>query len=265
MRALGIFVIVLLALVLAKDAVLMYVIEREVKDITGIRLDIRSLRVALASTTVEIKGFKAYNPEGFEEELMADIPEIYADFLIRDLLRNKVHLKKLNIFATEFNVVRNSKGELNLDALKVLEKPKEGEEPQKKKGPKFEIDVFRLKLGKVVFMDYSKGPVPAVKNFDIKIDQEFYDITEPDTLVKIVVLKAMRDTRLANVLGFDLSPLQGGISGILAGANNVVNDAASGAAKTFAGAADELHKTTSGLKEVLFLDGSKNRSKNKEE
>jgi len=251
-RVLTFVVVIILALVVAKDAILVFLIEKEAKGIIGIHLDIRSLRLGLANTTIEIKGFKAYNSPEFEKKLMVDIPEIYADFVLRDLFDKKIYLKELNIFATEFNVVRNSKGELNINAIKVVKKEQEGDEVQKEEKFSFEIDVFRLKLDKVVFTDYSKGPTPQIKEFKINVNQEFYGITNPDSLVQIVVLKAMRDTRLAGVLGFDLGALQNSVSGILGGTNNAARKAASGAAKTLAGVANGLSETTNALERTIF-------------
>jgi len=257
---------VITALISAKNAILMFVIVKEVKIITGIQLGMKSLKVGIIDATIEIKDFKIYNPPEYPDKVMIDMPEIYADFDLQDMLKGEMHLRQLKLDVAEFMVVRSSAGELNLNTLKVAREAKgkktKDEEPKNKEEPKkVQIDLFRLKIDKVVFKDYSKDVKPDIKVFNIHIDQEFENITDPDSLARLIVVRALRNTQIANLTGFDLGVLRRQVSGILQPAQDVVNRAGTGARNVLAGAANTVDRTVVGFEETLFHPASKEEDK----
>ena len=255
-------IIVVAVLISAKNAILMFVIEKEVKSIAGIHLSMESLKVGLIDATVAIKGFKIYNPPEYPDEIMIDMPDIYIDIALSDVLKGKMHIQQLKLDVAEFMVVRNSAGELNLNTLKVVREAK-GKKSKKKQTKiasglnDIQIDFLKLKIDKVVFKDYSKGLKPDVKVFNIHIDQTFTNITDPDSLVSLLVIRALRNTRIAELTGFDLHALRGQVSGLLLPAHNIVDGAGTRAARTLAGAAGTVDRAVEGLEETLFHQASK--------
>ncbi len=256
-----IVIVVVAVLISAKDAILMFVIEKEVKTMTGIQVGMESLRVGFIDATVEIKDLKIYNPPEYPDRIMLDMPEIYVDFDLPDILKGKVHLTQLKLDVAEFMVVRNRAGELNLNTLKVVRKGKDEKAKGENRLKDIQIDLFQLKIDKVVFKDYSKGLKPDVKVFNIHIDQEFKDITDPDSLVRLIVVRALRNTAIARLTGFDLGALQEQVSGILIPAQNVITRAGGGAAKTLVGAADTVNRAVVGLEDALFHPAAKTEEK----
>ena len=144
-----------------KDVLIKSAVESGVKIVTGLKLSISSFRVGLINTMVGIKNLKLYNPAGFKDRVMLDMPEIYVDYNLGAIMKGKIHLEDLKINMNEFVVVKNEKGELNLDSLKVVQSSKKKEAPKTSgkaaKIPEIQIDSMELKIGRVIYKDYSKG------------------------------------------------------------------------------------------------------------
>ena len=88
------------------------------------------------------------------------MPEIYVKYDLPAIMGGTIHLPEVRIALDEFMVVKNEKGELNLNSLKVVQAQKKGsaEKEETKTGarmPKIQIDTLKLKIGKVIYKDYS--------------------------------------------------------------------------------------------------------------
>ena len=129
MKKLGITIIIILALLLAvnfaKNTIAKTALSSTVKSLTGLRLSMERLDVGILKTLISIKELKLYNPSGFPDELMVDIPEIYLDYDLGAFLKRKVHIEEIKLNLKEFVVMINQKGELNLNTLKVAQAKKE--------------------------------------------------------------------------------------------------------------------------------------------
>jgi hypothetical protein len=159
---------------------------------------------------------------------MLDMPEIYVDYNLPAVFKGKVHLEEMRIDMNEFIVVKNEKGELNLNSLKVVQAQKEAEKPEtKEKGkvPEIQIDNLELKIGKVVYKDYSEGGTPSVKEFNINLKEKYRNIKNPYALVSLIVVKALMNTTIASLIDFDLGELQSTISDTLLTAQKVAEEA----------------------------------------
>jgi hypothetical protein len=135
------------------------------------------------------------------------------------LTRGEVHLEDLQLHLKEFIVVKNERGELNVDALKPVQEKKEGRSQARKpaaKAPKVRIDNLRLRIEKVLFKDYSKGTPPAVQEFNLNINEEHRNIGNLNVLVSLIVMKVMMQTPLAALTHFDAKALQQGVTDALA-------------------------------------------------
>nr|MBC8553647.1 hypothetical protein [Candidatus Brocadiales bacterium] len=76
-----------------------------------------------------------------------------------------------------------------------------------------QIDLLELKIDKVIYKDYSKGTPPKEKVFNVKIDEQYENITDPQSFVRLIIFKALKNTTIASLTNFDLEKLQSGISG----------------------------------------------------
>jgi len=223
---------ILLVLSFAKDMIVKVSVEKGVQVVTGLPLKIRGFNVGIIKTLVGIKDLRLFNPKGYKDKIMLDMPEIYVDYDLPAIFKGKIHLQEMRINMKQFTVVKNENGELNLDSLKVVQAQKEGKKPQEKtakeggKAPEIQIDSLKLKIGKVIYKDYSRGGAPSVKEFNINLDEEYENITDPYSLVSLIIVKTLMNTTIASLTNFDLGGLKGTVSDTLASAQKVMGEAA---------------------------------------
>ena len=119
LQTLFIVILIFIALVFAKNAIAKILIEKGVELATGLSLHIRSFSFnLLGKSDIHIQDFELENPRGFKDKVMMDLPEIYVDYDLGELLNRKIHIEQMRIHVREFVVEKNERGELNLDALK---------------------------------------------------------------------------------------------------------------------------------------------------
>ncbi|MFA5411269.1 MAG: hypothetical protein WC321_05360 [Candidatus Omnitrophota bacterium] len=197
-----VIVIILGGLVIARNIIARTVIVRGIKAVTGMAVDIRSISIGLARSGISVSGLKIYNPEGFKDRLLADIPELYVDFDLLGFFRNQAHLRRLKIYIDEFNVVLNESGKLNVNSLALfLPKPGGGKPPEVK------IDELRLKIAKVVYKGYL--PALGVKSgeFNIDIDETFHDVTNPSKVAGDILKRILNRIGIGGLENFKIKDL----------------------------------------------------------
>lgn len=203
--------VVIMALSLGKNIIAKISLERGAKAMTGLTLNIKSMDVGIFRTRVGIKGMELLNPEGFKERIMISMPELYLDYNLGAFIKGKTHFEEFRLNAEEVFVVRNEKGEINFDSLKIIEpEKKKGAATEKKGVPEIQIDLLKIKVGKVVFKDHSTR-APVTTEFNVNIDAEYRNIRNAYAFVGLVVWNALKDTR---VPGFDVRNIKNKVSGI---------------------------------------------------
>jgi len=220
-------VVAVFLLSVAKDMVIKTAAEKAVGAVTGLELDIGSLNVGILKTLVNAKGIYLKNPPGFEDRLMLSAPELHVDYVLSEAVKGDIHLESLRISIDEFSVVKNSAGALNLDSLKVVKAEKEGKKPEsvgKGEAPNVRIDDFYLRIGKVTYKDYSRGPKPSVTEYNLNLEERFTGVDDPYSLVSIIVVKALMNTAIARLSDFDLGGLEDSVSGVLSSAQKAMYD-----------------------------------------
>lgn len=229
-----IVLVVIFVLLLAKDLIIKISVEKGVQVVTGLKLNIGRLDVGIFRPVVAIKNLKLFNPGGFPDKTMIDMPEIYVKYDLPAIIGGKVHLPEVRLALKEFFVVKNSKGELNLNSLKPVQAQKEGKAPAEKtagKAPDIQIDKLSLNIGKVIYKDYSKDGSPSVKEYNVNHNEVYTNINNPYTLASLIVVRALISTPVAGLANFDLKGLQGSVSDAMKGAQKAASAAAEKAQK----------------------------------
>ncbi|HNX68215.1 MAG TPA: hypothetical protein PLL75_04265 [Candidatus Omnitrophota bacterium] len=235
---------VLVVLVLARNIVVKTAIEVGATAVTGFPLTIQKLDINFSNTSIDIEGLVMKNPSAFQGTSFVEIPKILVDYNLTDILKGKIHLENLDFEMEKLSVVKNEKGMLNLDSLKSIQgaqkpaaqKPSQPAPAGKGKAMPFQIDNFHLKVGKASYVDYSKGQ-PSVQEFNVGLDERYQNITDPMQLVPLIVMKVMMRTPLALLSGFNLSSIQGSVSGIAGSAADMAQAAAAKGLDTLKNAA----------------------------
>lgn len=225
-----------LLLFAAKGWIAQVAVSAGVRTVTGLRLEIRRMQVGVFRSRVEAEGIKLHNPSGFPDPVMADLPELYVDYDLPALLAGETHLRELRVNLKEFTVVKDRQGRLNLDSLKAVREAKE----KKKETPPglFQIDLLDLAVGKVVYKDYSRGGDPSIREFNVNLHERHTGVTDPAALGALIVSRALFNTAVAGLAGFDLGLLDDYARNIL----ETGTQAAGTAGKVVEGTADALKK-----------------------
>ena len=203
----------LIALVAAKNLIISTAVTGTVKAVIGLDLRIEHLNVGLTATRFTVQGLQLLNPPEFAaDRLMVDMPELYVDYELGPLLRGQAHLTEVRLNLRELTVVKNARGDVNLNSLQAV-KAGHGQEggPAKAappaKLPPLQIDQLELHVGKVVYKDYSSGTL-QVREFPIDLHERFRNINNPYVLAGVIVSRSLAKTAIAQLVHFDLGSLQ---------------------------------------------------------
>lgn len=202
-----IFLVIAVGVILAaRNVLIVHGIKAGVKAVTGLGVDVERMQVGLLQPSIDVRGFKLLNPEGFVDKTMLSIPAFSVIYDIPSLFQKKVYLKKLVLDIQEMDVIRNQKGEVNVQAMQKLMNQKGGGEM-----PKVQIDVLELKIGKVVFKDYSLSSAPKVSEFKIDLNERVENLTDPKSLANLILSKALKSSALAQFSGVDMKAVEANI------------------------------------------------------
>jgi hypothetical protein len=240
----------LIALFIAKNMIIKTSVTTGVRAVTGLKLSIRSMNVGVFKSLIGINELQLHNPQGFEDKLMVDLPEIYVDYNLGAIMGGKAHFEEVRLNLKEFIVVKNEAGELNLDSLRVVKEAEGVEDPEKSdtgkektEMPDIQIDLLELKIDKVIYKDYSKGTPPKEKVFNVKIDEQYENITNPQSFIRLIIFKALKNTTIASLTNFDLGKLQSGISGTVKKTTEMAQEATDKALEAGKNANEKARKT----------------------
>jgi hypothetical protein len=194
----GIILIGLIVLGIAKDQIIKSTITVAASKIIGAPVKMDGLRLSILRQSVQITGFRIYNPEGFSEAALIDIGKIRVALDAGALWKGKLHLRNAEFTLKEMTLETNKEGKLNVDALKVAKQPpakekgKEKESARPSKQMPFQIDELRLGIGKLVMKDYSVPGVPAIKVIEINSDKTYKNITSAQQLIALILSEPMK-------------------------------------------------------------------------
>jgi uncharacterized protein involved in outer membrane biogenesis len=219
----GIIVVIIVVLLIFKNVLIKTAVEQGTKRTTGLELAIGDMDVGLLASKVDITGMQLLNPAEFPDKIMIDISQLVVDVELASFFKKQAHVQTLALDLKEFIVVRNKDRKLNLSVLKsVSEKQKRAKKPvdqkerkKEKEAPQVTIDTLILKIGKVIYKDYSWGKKPFTKTFTLGIDEVYHDITDPKKLVNLIIVRALQGTNIAQLADFDLGSIKADVGDTL--------------------------------------------------
>ena len=199
---------------LYKDSRLRAKTEKVISAVTGCRVHIQNLKALPGTKVINIKNIRIFNSKDFPDWLMFDIPEARVELSDVPSIKGEMSLKELKVVVGEMTVVRNDKGAINIDTLKL-------ENKDLKKIPGINIDKLEVIIKKVKYKDYTKSGLPGEGDFAVNVGQEFTGIKDLSSVFYIIIVKALVDTDIPSIIGYDLSKAQGAVSGLLAEARGL--------------------------------------------
>ncbi|MFA5311151.1 MAG: AsmA family protein [Candidatus Omnitrophota bacterium] len=259
LKILAVIFAVILGLLFAKNIIAKVIVERGIGFATGLKLRVSGFQIGIFKSRINIDNLKLYNPKGFEDTVMINIPNLYVDYNLPAILKGKIHLEDVKLNLKEFVVIKNKDGKVNLGSLKIAQEQKESKtkakskEKVKPKASDIQIDNLELKLGKVIYKDYSKAGGPSVKEFNINLDERYANITNTNAVVSIILIKVLTNTALGAIANIDVKELGSAVSGSLSKATVVVSDTAAKATKMAGEAGKSVTEAAKNLKDSLRL------------
>ncbi len=265
LKVVGIVLVVLIAVFLVfKDIIIKTGAQIAIKSMTGLSLEADTFHIGLFSTKIDIENLKIRNPKGFSDPLMVDIPKIYVDYALMDIIRGNIHLVDLKFFLTECTIVQLADGRSNLDGIMKLASAKKesAAEPAKpkpaneKKPLKFQLDLVEIKVGKFVVKKYDQNGKAKVEQFNVSFEKRYENVTD-FTVISADITKYVGKVLLQAAMNVDLGDATNLIKGGLDTFTNLGSGAlntASGLGKDVVGTAGNiLGDTADGVKNIIKL------------
>ena len=192
---------------------------------------------------MKVDRFKLMQPPGgYGEGVMVDIPELYADYELEEMLKDKVHLTELRVNLAEVTVVKNKDGKLNFEAL-IPPKKDEAKKEDERKSAEFLVDVAYVSIGRVTYRDLSKNP-PFEKTYEVNLrNEELRNIRSVDDLRGLVLKILFKTLAPLDILGREIMALVPVLGDSL---GNVFNDVG-GTVKELPGKVLDTHEAAPAL------------------
>jgi hypothetical protein len=196
--------IILLVLLIGRNFFIKLGVQAGVKNVLGLKITIDKLNVGLFQSVVRIEGLTIYNPEGFKEETLAEAPLIYIDYELSSILKGEMHCTKIEVDIKEIIIIKNNKGEINLNSLKAIESDSDDTstetDQEKKEEIEIKIEKLVLTLDHVRFVDYSRRRKPKERKIRVGIDhEEFENLNSVEEIVRVIILKTLISSGLNNI------------------------------------------------------------------
>ncbi len=192
-------IFILLGSYVFRNQLVKAVVQKGAEKSLGLNVKLGKVNLDFIGTKVEIRDFQIMNPEEYTQSVMFSMPEMYIDYNLKSIISGKVHLEEIRLNIEQLTAERNAQGDLNLSIFQ----PKQ-ETQQKKTGPSpsekteeskpsrdMQIDLASIKLGKMVFKDYSQGEEPQVKELNVNLEQTYKDITDIQSLIMMFTQKVI--------------------------------------------------------------------------
>ncbi|UCH12687.1 MAG: hypothetical protein JSW18_01710 [Candidatus Omnitrophota bacterium] len=224
----------------ARNTIVKSILVNSVKSLTDLRITVGDINADIGKHNIDVKHLRLYNPAGFEEAVMADIPFAYLDYNPGAAILRKVHFNILKIDLKELLIVRNRTGHLNFMSIKSLQKPGM---PKKKTGA-FKIDRLYLSIGKVIYKDYYKNRAAVIKVYNIGLrNQLFKNVDDPKALVSTIMYKALMQTDIYQLINFNMNILKEDLTEVMDIGGVIIKDFSQDASQTIKDTAKDIKNT----------------------
>jgi len=193
--------VVVFGVVLESNQLTRLVVTIGATNIVGAPVHIGSASLDKTTYKLHIKGFKVYNPKGFADEILADIPEIYVEYGEGALAAHELHLKTLKLNLKTLTVIKDKSGKYNVDELRIT---KDVEQIS------MLIDTLILTADEVIYKDFTKGKKPLIREFKVGIKNKTYkNITTAEELGRKILSEILAKTTIRGVAVFGAAALAG--------------------------------------------------------
>jgi len=211
-------VIVLIAVAVfigARNIIAKNMIEKGVRDSVGQELSIGRINIGVVTPDLRIKDLQVHNPSGYTEKLLAEVPDLFVNYALIDIIKGFIHFPELRINIKQINVEKDKNGVMNIDRFKPETKEGDKNEESSAKVDKsdkkqFLVNKFVLEIGTVRYRDASKTP-STEKEYQINFSKEFSNVSDERVIID-AIFSAVASKLIAEGIGTAIDTLmKGGI------------------------------------------------------
>ena len=206
-----VLVLLIVLLILFLDPIAKALVERRIRQQTGLPVKIGKLTVGLRRPTLSIENFKLGNSPDFGGSTFIDVPLLRIQYDLPTLRARRIHLNTVLLNLGELHIVQNKNGRTNLQALQEQQKQKSSASASGESGLEFTgIDTLRLTIGRLKFSSdknsaLNKETYVGYKNETVKNVKSLKDL-EP--LIARISLEKDVDFLPENLLGQGTNAVQ---------------------------------------------------------
>jgi len=185
-------VVLIVAAVLGKDALLKAAVKRQIRAQTGMDVKLGRFSVGIFSPVVTIEDFRLYNTAEFGGTPFVDIPELHVEYDRAALAQRKLHITLLRLNLAELNIVKNEAGRTNLVSMMNQAVPQRPRNPAGVPEVEFAgIDVLNLSLGRLRLVDLKDRQKGGELYIGVR-DQVFRNVKSQSDLVGVLFMLWLR-------------------------------------------------------------------------
>jgi len=231
--------VIVLAAVLfsARNVIARKSVEVGVEKITGFPMTVGSVDMNVFGSKLDVRNIRLTNPSDFPDKLFIEMPQLYVDYRFGSMLAGAPHLHDLFLNLEHIVIVKNAKGESNLQRLKGVGSSGGS---SRKSSAKYQVEQIRIHVGKVTIKDYSRAK-PTERILTLNLDRTFKDISDSTDITRLVLLSIAGSIPLPD-LGINTAELTKQLGSVTDSAGKVVGGAAAAAEKAGKGIFDTIKK-----------------------
>jgi hypothetical protein len=200
---LGIAVVFLAGISFFQNLIIKSVVTAAASRITGAPIHIDAFSLNILNSTINIFGFKMYNPSGFPEGLLVSCPKIKVIYDRATLFKRKRRFLLVEIELKEMGLTKNLEGKLNVDSLKIAQ------QPNSSPSVPMRIDLLTLSIGKIVYKDYTAGTEPSVRVDEVNRHKSYKGIPTAQQLALLVLAEPMKAAAIKNAAIYGVAMFAG--------------------------------------------------------
>lgn len=179
-------VVLVVALILGKDALLKAAVEQQIRSQTGMDVKIGRFSAGFFAPLVTIENFRLFNTAEFGGTPFLDIPELHVEYDRAALAERKLRVTLLRLNLAELHIVKNEAGHTNIVNLMQRAGSPRPRDLSRAADVEFAgIDVLNLSVGKVRLLDLKERQRSGERYLGLR-DQVFRNVRSERDLLDVL-------------------------------------------------------------------------------
>ena len=190
-RLVLVLVVLIVLLVVFLDPIAKALVERQIRQQTGLPVKIGKLSVGLRRPTLSIENFKLGNSPGFGGSTFIDVPLLQVQYDLPALRSRRIHLNTVLLNLATLHVVQNKDGKTNLQAVQERARERSSSSGSGGTTAEFEsIDTLTLTVGRLKYTSAknearNEEAYVGYKNETVKNVRSFKDLEPFMTRIRL--------------------------------------------------------------------------------